>query len=98
MISWQEDSGSALVCKDRLGIWTQVGIVNFFFKSEAGEICSNSIFTSVDPYLDFIHEGIISIFKNLKKHNILAKPDMILGRLHDWFEKNLFVKKLEKYL
>lgn len=58
----QRDSGSALVCKDENRKWTQTGILSFSYKMKGGVICSNSIFTKVDRYLEFINEGGVFIY------------------------------------
>ena len=54
----QGDSGSALVCKDDNGIWTQVGIAKFFPVFDTNMICSNNLFVRVDHYSDMIYKGI----------------------------------------
>ena len=54
----QGDSGSALVCKDENGIWTQVGIAKSFLVFDTNMICSNNLFVRVDHYSDMIYKGI----------------------------------------
>ncbi|ESO03220.1 hypothetical protein HELRODRAFT_174119 [Helobdella robusta] len=54
--SCKGDSGSPYVCRDPNGIWTQVGITSFGVPVDFDKSCTNSIFTRVPAFIQFIHD------------------------------------------
>ena len=46
------------MCKVKNDLWTQIGVMAFVFRGRDIRNCTNSVFTKVNHYMDFINKGV----------------------------------------